>query len=268
MSIEHQDHVDSSAEQSGQRRARLYNTSGIILRRRDVGESDRIVVVYTREFGKRSFSARGSRKTTSKIAGQIEPFSLVNLHIAQTRGLHIISQAQASNVFQTLRSSERAIATSGIVAELVDSMTPEDQPNRDVYDLLVASLTLLDSGRDPSLVLVAFQLGLLRHLGYRPELTRCSVCGNDLEPVENGFGMDSGAVCPDCRRHAPSVVPVSPEALKLLRAIDRGDLSSLLGLRLDPAIIHEADSILSAYTQHILGRPSRAREVYRDLRLQ
>lgn len=253
---------------TGHRRARLYNTTGVILRRRDVGESDRIVVTYTREHGKRSFSARGSRKTTSKIAGQIEPFSLVRLHVAQTRGLHIISQAEALNVFTGLRSSERSIATAGIMADLVDSMTPEDQPNRDVSDLLIASLTLLDGGNEPVLVLIAFQLGLLRHLGYRPELMRCSVCERELEPVENGFSLESGVVCPDCRRQAPSVLPVSAGALKLLRAIERGDLSSLLSLKLDPRLTAEADNILAMYIQHILGRPSRAREVYRDLRLQ
>lgn len=253
---------------AGNRRARLYNTQGVILRRRDIGEADRVIVVYTREHGKRSLSARGSRKTTSKIAGQIEPFSLVNLHVALTRGLHIVSQAEARNIFPTLRSNERAVTTAGIFAELVDSMTPDEQANRDVYDLLVAGLTLLDNGNDAQLILVAFQVGPLRHLGYRPQLAACSVCSRELTPDENGFSMESGVVCPDCRRVASSVMPLSASALKLLRAIDRGELSALLSLRLDPRIAAEADHVLAAYVQHILGKPSRAREVLRDLRLQ
>ena len=253
---------------SSNRRARLYNTQGVILRRRDIGEADRIIVVYTREHGKRSLSARGSRKTTSKIAGQIEPYSLVNLYVALTRGLHIVSQAEALNTFPTLRSDERAVTTAGIFAELVDSMTPDEQANRDVYDLLVASLTLLDNGNDPQLVLVAFQLGLLRHLGYRPQLAVCSVCSRELTPENNGFNMESGVVCPDCRRVAASVMPLSASALKLLRAIDRGALSALLSLRLDPRITSEADHVLASYVQYILGKPSRAREVLRELRLQ
>lgn len=268
MSSERDPNVSDSNAQHARRRARLYNTTGVILRRRDVGESDRIVVVYTRESGKRSFSARGSRKTTSKIAGQIEPFSLVSLHVAQTRGLHIVSQAEARDIFPALRLNEQAIAIAGVIAELVDSMTPEEQPNRDVFDLLIASLTLLDNMNDPILVLVAFELGLLRHLGYRPSLANCSRCGKALEAVENGFSMDSGVVCPECWRESPTVVPMSVASLKLLRAIDRGDLSSLLSLRLDPAIVAESDAILAAYVQNILGKPSRAREVYRDLRLQ
>ena len=253
---------------NGNHRARLYNTQGVILRRRDLGEADRVIVVYTREHGKRSLAAKGSRKTTSKIAGQIEPFTLVNLHVALTRGLHIVSQAEARNVFSALRSDERTVTTAGIFAELVDTMTPDEQPNRDVYDLLVASLTLLDNGNDPQLVLVAFQLALLRHLGYRPQLTECSVCSRALEPEDNGFSMETGVVCPDCRRVAPSVMPLSASALKMLRAIDRGELSALLSLRLDPRITAEADQVLAAYVQHILGKPSRAREVFRDLRLQ
>lgn len=249
-------------------RSRLYNTSGVILRRRDIGESDRIIVVYTEEHGKRSFSARGSRKPTSKIAGQIEPFSLVDLHVARTRSVDIISQVVARNLFANIRTSEQLIAVAGIIAELVDSMTPEDQPNRSVSDLLVASLTLLDAGHDPVLILVACQLGLLRHLGYRPSLATCSVCGEDLLPIDQGFSLESGVVCPNCRRNAASVMQISAGALKLLRATDRGELTSLLRLKIDPRIVDEADHLLAAYIRNIVGRPSRAREVVRELRLQ
>ncbi len=249
-------------------RARLYNARGVILRRRDLGEADRIVTVYTLEFGKRSFVARGSRKTTSRIAGQLEPFSLVRLFVARTRGLHIISQAEAVEIFQRLRSDERAITVAGMFAELLDWMTPEDQPNAEVFDLLHASLTLLDGGRDPGLVTIAFELGLLRHLGYRPELYRCVVCRGELQAVENGFSLETGVVCVNCRAGAPSVLPISLDALKLFRAIDRGQLSRLLDLRINPAVLAEADSILAAYIQRITGKESRARQVFRDLRLQ
>jgi DNA repair protein RecO (recombination protein O) len=260
--------ASGEAPTSRERRARLYNTHGIVLRRRDVGEADRIVTVYTIEHGKRSFSARGSRKTTSKIAGQIEPFSYTRFFVAQTRGLHIISQAQALNVFPKMREEERRIAIAGLFAELVDSLTPDDQENREVADLLIASLTLLDGGRDPLLVLIAFELGLMRHLGYRPELTRCGVCGRELTPLEHGFSLETGVVCRDCRRDAPSVQALSMDALKLMRAIDRGDLNALLHLRIDPRVTREADDLLAAYVERIVGKPSRAREVFRELRLQ
>jgi len=249
-------------------RTRLYNARGIILRRRDLGEADRIVTVYTNEFGKRSLAARGSRKTTSRIAWQLEPFSLVQLFVARTRGLHIISQVQAVEVFQRMRANEVAITVAGMFAELVDWMTPEDQPNSGVFDLLQASLTLLDSGRDPGLITIAFEIGLLRHLGYRPELYRCGVCGNELQPGENGFSLETGVVCLNCRSNAPSVLPITLDALKLLRAIDRGQLSALLDLKINPTVLTEADSILTVYIQRITGKESRARQVFRDLRLQ
>lgn len=249
-------------------RARLYNARGIVLRRRDLGEADRILTVYTAEFGKRALVARGSRKTTSRIAGQLEPFSLVRLYVARTRGLDIISQAQAVEVYPYMRANEIAVTVAGIFSELMDWMTPDEQPNGGLFDLLQASLTLLDNGRDPALVSIAFELGTLRLLGYRPELYRCGVCARDLEPTENGFSLETGVVCRECRPNAPSVMPVSLDALKLLRAIDRGQLSAILDLRIHPEVLSEADSILAAYTQRITGKESRARQVFRDLRLQ
>ncbi|CAN5287727.1 DNA repair protein RecO [soil metagenome] len=264
----HSTNDDGEDSPRADHRTRLYNARGIILRRRDLGEADRIVTVYTNEFGKRSLAARGSRKTTSRIAGQLEPFSLVQLFVARTRGLHIISQVQAVEVFQRMRANEVAITVSGMFAELVDWMTPEDQPNSGVFDLLQASLTLLDSDRDPGLITIAFEIGLLRHLGYRPELYRCGVCGNELQPGENGFSLETGVVCLNCRSNAPSVLPITLDALKLLRAIDRGQLSALLDLKINPTVLTEADSILTVYIQRITGKESRARQVFRDLRLQ
>lgn len=264
------DTVEDSTKDSQRvdHRARLYNARGIILRRRDFGEADRVVTVYTYEFGKRSFAARGSRKTTSRIAGQLEPFSLVQLFVARTRGLHIVSQVQAVEIFHFMRANETAITVAGMFAELIDWMTPDDQPISGVFDLLHASLTLLDSDRDPGLVTIAFELGLLRHLGYRPELYRCGVCGNELQPGENGFSLETGVVCLNCRSNAPSVLPISLDVLKLLRAIDRGQLTGLLDLKINPLVLTEADSLLAAYIQRITGKESRARQVFRDLRLQ
>lgn len=267
--MSHQTSASSTTPDArSERRARLYTTHGIVLRRRDIGEADRIVTLYTAEHGKRSLSARGSRKTTSKIAGQIEQFSLVKLLVAQTRGLHIISQAEALEPFVHLRTGEQTLAIAALFADLVDSLTPEEQANQDVFDLLRASLTLLDDGRDVRLVSVAFQLGLLRHLGYRPELYVCGICGEPLEPGQHGFSMESGVVGSDCLGRAPSVHDLPLDVLKLMRAIDRGQLSSLLDLRINPAILEQADALLELYVRHITGKESRARQVIRSLRLQ
>ncbi len=99
----------ATAEHEPRGRQRLYRLRGIVLRRRDLGEADRIVTVLTAERGKLRLVAKGSRRTSSKLAGHLEPFSAARLLVARTRGLDIISQAEMLESFPRLRQRDTAI---------------------------------------------------------------------------------------------------------------------------------------------------------------
>ena len=260
---------DTSAEHEPHHgRQRLYRLRAIVLRRRDLGEADRIVTVLTAERGKLRLVAKGSRRTTSKLAGHLEPFGATRLLVARTRGLDIISQAETLESFQHLRQREPAIAIAGYLAELVDALVPENERHEAVYDLLFAAYRLIDEGHDERTVSHVTELGLMRVLGYRPELSRCVVCERDIEPVVNGFSVEGGVLCPDCLRVRPEAVPISVNALKILRMIDRGDVQRVLALRVPTDTMQEVADHLARYIARQVGRDSAARRVLGELRLE
>ncbi|MCO5177435.1 MAG: DNA repair protein RecO [Thermomicrobiales bacterium] len=249
-------------------RQRLYSVRGIILRRRDLGEADRIVTVMTAEQGKLRVVAKGSRRTTSKLAGHLEPFCATRLLIARTRGLDIVSQAESIETFQALRLKEACIATAGYLAELVDALVPEDEQHEEVYELLFAAFRLIDEGRDPQLVSYIAEVGFLRVLGYRPELEQCIECERVIEPETNGFSVEGGILCPSCARLHPEAQPISVNALKMLRMIDRGDVQRVLTLKIPADLRREVDDHLARYIARRVGRESGARRVLSELRLE
>ena len=71
-------------------RQRLYRTPAVILKRMDLGEADRIVTLYSRDVGKIRAVAKGVRKTTSRSAGHLEPFTLSDVMFAVGRELDVI----------------------------------------------------------------------------------------------------------------------------------------------------------------------------------
>src|SRR3954464_9254247 len=99
-------------------RVRLQGAIGIVLRRYNLGESDRILVVYTRERGKIRVIAKGVRRTASKLAGHLEAFSHVNLLLAQGRELDVISQAQIQEPFAKLRDDLNRTAQAYVISEI------------------------------------------------------------------------------------------------------------------------------------------------------
>lgn len=260
--------IDQPEHAPLERRSRLYRVRGIVLRRRDLGEADRIMTILTAEQGKRRVVAKGTRRPSSKLAGHLEPFCATRLLMARARNLDIISQAETIEHFARLRHSEAAIATAGYFAELIDALLPEDQQHEAVYELTFASLRLLDEGRSPRLVTHVFEMGLLRQLGYRPELARCLSCEADIQPEPNGFAFDGGVLCPRCLRVRPDASSLSVNALKLMRSIDRGEIERLFSLRVPADTWAEVGDVLARYIARVTGRESSARRVMDSLGLE
>ena len=258
----------SEGREALQRRSRLYRVRAIVLRRRDTGEADRIVTLYTAEHGKRRVVAKGTRRPGSRLAGHLEPFCATNLLLARTRTLDIVSQAETIEAFAAVRRSELGIASAGYLCELVDALMPEEQAQESVFELLYACLGLLSAERDPRLVRHVFEMGLLRQLGYRPELYMCVACGAPLEQETNGFSADGGVVCPRCLRLRPEAEALPVRALKVLRTIDRGEIDLLSRLRVPASVWTEIDNALRRYLERVTGRESPAMRVLAQLRLE
>ncbi|MFQ5593780.1 MAG: DNA repair protein RecO [Anaerolineae bacterium] len=182
-----------------QRRQRIYRTSAIVLKRQDFGEADRILTLFTPERGKLRAIAKGVRKTTSRKSGHIELFTYSDLLIAKGRNLDIVTQAEMIRPFLGLRQELPRISYAYYITELVDKFTKEDDENRPLFDLLLATLQTLGETNDLQRTARHFELCLLDAVGYRPQLFHCVRCYKEIEPVNNFFGIEAGGIlCPDC----------------------------------------------------------------------
>jgi DNA repair protein RecO (recombination protein O) len=163
---------------------RLYRTDAIILRRSDFGEADRLLTVFSREFGKLRLLAKGVRKTNSRKAGHIELFMLTNMLVAQGRTWDIISQADIVEAYRDIREDLDKPSHAYYLAELIDRFTEEHDPNQPLFELFAFTLARLAHTDDPFVVLRHFELHLLGLAGYQPQLHFCAVCQEPLEPVK------------------------------------------------------------------------------------
>ncbi len=147
---------------------RTYKTEGIILKRLNFGEADKILTIYTKHYGKISALARGIRKTTSRKGGNLELFNLATLFLVKGKNLDIITEAQVKNSFDTLKKDLKKVYLAYHLCELVDKLTAENQQNRHVFDLFVKTMTNLSLNgaevfKDS---IINFELSLLKILGF------------------------------------------------------------------------------------------------------
>lgn len=158
-----------------------YHIHALVLKRRNVFETDKILTLFTRRFGKISVIAKGIRKIHSKKAPHLEVFSHVALYLATGKSLDIIIEAQTLHSFSFMRGSIDKIAYAYRLVEQIDRLCPERQPHEVVYTLLLHSLEKLNTIALVNIdeVTDRFTYTLLQQLGYLSHEQK--VAGNDLD---------------------------------------------------------------------------------------
>lgn len=236
-------------------RERLYRTEGIVLRRADFGEADRLLVLLTPGYGKIRVLAKGVRKVPSRKAGHVEPFMRSNFLVARGRGLDIVTQAEALDTYQGLRDDLLRTTYACYLAELADAFTEEGEENEALYGLLAEALGHLAAGDDPALLARFFELRLLTYAGYRPELRRCVSCGVEHGPEAVFFSaVEGGMRCQRCGEAAPGQARVSLPTFKVLRFLQGQEYAAIAGLRLRAETAHEVEMVLRHYVTFVLEK--------------
>ena len=124
----------------------------MVLRRVDFGEADRLLTLYSREYGKIKAIAKGARKPQSRKTGHVELFMRSRFFIAKGRNLDIITQAEVIDPYAALREDMVRTTYASYAVELLDRFTVEEDKHVGIYDLLVNALGWLGTAEDVMLV--------------------------------------------------------------------------------------------------------------------
>jgi len=236
------------------RQARTSRAEVVVLKGIDYGETDKILTLYTLHGGKVRAVAKGVRRVTSKMGGHLDLLAHATVLLVHGRNLEIVTQGRGLHSFPHLREDLGRMAKAFYAVELVDRFTEDQQPNPDLFRVLVRTLERIDEAAEPDKALLLFTLQLLALSGYRPQFHQCVLCNTAIQPGNNYVAAALGGVlCPSCGPTQAIARPISTPALKLLRNFQtRGE--SMLDVPVGQQIIDEVDSALSAYVQFLLER--------------
>jgi len=235
---------------------RSFRLEAVVLRHADWGEADRLLTLYTRERGKVRAIAKGARKVKSRKAGHLEPFTRVTLQLARGRDLLIVTDADTIDAYQPLREDLIKTGYASYLVELLDRFTYEEESeNYNIFRLLTESLSRVANEPDPWLAIRYYEVHLLDHLGFRPQLFECANCREEIEAVDQFFSAAQGGVlCPRCGASLPGVWNVSVEALKYLRHFQRSSYAETQRARPSPQVRDEVEALMQHYVTYLLER--------------
>ena len=159
-----------------------HKLTGVIINRRVLKESDRFLTIYTLEEGKISVYARGVRSVKSKRGSQIDLFSHINFELFEKNDRRTLTSVELLNGHHLSKTTLGNISRLFQIGELVDALTPENDPHSEIYDLLVTALDNL-ARFETEEYLFRFKKKLLFLLGYLSSLEdgKTGIPDNDID---------------------------------------------------------------------------------------
>jgi len=242
-----------------------YKTLGIVVKRTNFSEGDRILTIFTERFGKVKAIARGVRKIKSKLAGSLEPFILLDLQLHEGKTFYTVTGATIAQNFPTLHTDLNKIAKAFYIGELIDKFLAEGQKNNQAFEILIETLRCLERGND-ELSLRIFELKLIESCGFSPELFNCVHCKEKLTPKDNYWdNVEGGVICQSCHLCYGHGQSASDNVIKALRMIEEEDLGLIAKFNPSRSLQKELSEVLSDYIESILERELKSKKFLKEI---
>jgi len=194
-----------------------YKTKAIVINRLNLGESDRILTLFSPEYGKIRSVCKGGRRTKSKFGGHTELFSYCDFVISEGKNLDILSDSCLITNFLADKPDMEKIKTAYYFAEVINRLLPDKTPNREVFDLYLFCLENIYQIPEKLLQLI-FVAKLLKILGIYPELSVCVKCEHKPNKDDLYFSkMAGGIIDQTCSLHFEDAIRTDENTIKLWR---------------------------------------------------
>jgi len=246
----------------------LYKTKAIVLRSILYGEADRIVFLYTFEFGKIRGIAKGAKRSQKRFGNALEIGSYVSASFfeKETAELVRLSNCDLIRSFEGLRKDIQKLAWASYLLELINELTGERIQNKALFRLLLFSLNLVDRGSLREEILRVFEIRLFSLLGYQPQFDPCRRCRKGLTEEKVYFSArEGGVVCPSCSGGLPGLVPISLGTIKTLRLSQTLPLEKVGRISFSPQSLRESKAALSSFLSQYLGKELKSKKFLTQL---
>jgi DNA repair protein RecO (recombination protein O) len=231
-----------------------YKSRCIILKSRDLRDSDQLVTMFSEQAGKVTAVARGVKKNRSSLRACVQPFCHSWLFFSQGRELDLVTQGRIIDFYGNTREDLERMLNAVYLMELLDKSLMEKVPLPGLYAELIQVLDIINQEGISSLLVRYFESRLLVYLGYRPVIDQCVICGRRDFP-EYTFSLgEGGMVCPDCRPEAERVMKLRGESVGLLKLLLEGSLQAVRRVKASPDALQQVEMFLEKYLEYYLER--------------
>jgi len=236
-------------------------TEGIILRRINLNEADQIVTVLTKDLGKISILAKGSRRFKSKFSGRLELFSQAQFTCFSGASMHHLNEVDIVRNRSLFDIPLKTQSMLFYIVEITSKLLADHQEAEAIYELLSLTLDEMSAHEDKNeLILYAYLIKLFTELGFMASWRTCSrsneelnlreplyLCVRDVTVIRSGFATSADI------RLATSVI-------KWVNFMQKYDYAEILRVAPSKGERDQVWTIIKMVLQNILFQPIKSEE--------
>ena len=222
-----------------------FTTEGLVIKEMKVGESDRLVTLFTKEYGLIKAFASGAENIKSKKNSSTSLLTYASFTILNKKGTYRIYEAAPISRFFTIGADIEILAISQYFCELGLTFAQSDEPNTELLRLLLNSLHFLTKEkRYPPLIKAITEFRTAVISGYMPDFVACNNCGKFEDSVMY-FNMEEGSIlCSECGKYG---TPIDKTLLSALRHITYSEFKKLYSFEIPESSADRLSQITSEY---------------------
>lgn len=247
------------------------SSEGIVLKQRKIANNRRMIVIFTRQYGKVSAGTSINERNRSRSALALRPFTYAEYDLFRGRDSYSINSASVKKSYYSIGEDLDKFLTASVFIDYLDRILQDEEPMPGLFSLALEFMESIERAKgDPNTLLYAFIVKSMRMLGVMPELGCCVNCGKDL----NAFGRDShgnhpggiklfsvssgGIICEECANQEKTdsnalIYSPSFDIIDVFRFFLSKPLNTFEKVTLKQGVSEMIRQILADYTRYYLG---------------
>lgn len=212
----------------------------IVLKEINKGESNKQIIVLTKEHGKMLLSARGAKNTKSKFLAGTQLFSYCDFFVTEKKGYYYISEIDLIENFYNIRLDIQKLSYSVYFLDLIEKTAFNGMECDEILELLLRTLSFL-SKKDYNINLAAriFELKYLQFSGYMLETQQCISCGKMIQKINYFTANGGGLLCKECKDKVFDTISISIGALKAIEFVMHSDTKNMFQFQVSDSVLKE-----------------------------
>lgn len=240
----------------------ITDTEGVVLRQIKTAYGRRMVLLFTKKYGKISAGSSISEKGRSRAALAMRPFTYGRYELFKNRDSYNVNSAEVIKSYYKIGEDVDKYMNSSYVLEFTEKVLPEGQPSQAMFNLILDFFSVMEERKKSHGTLVlGYEIKTLKIMGIMPNLNQCAACGKPFEKDKPPVLLDikeGGAVCRDCggNLEIPSddtlIYPLNFGIVDILKYFADHSLKNFQNLALDEKVRSRLQTMIRQYAAYYL----------------